>query len=294
MNKSFTLIEILVVIVVIGVLSAFILVGMSSITSSANIAKGKAFLNSMDNSLLLSRVSEWKLDNSSGTDSWSGKTATLVNSPTLTPNCAQDSCYTFNGSNQYAWIADDPVFNFGSYMSAFVWVKGSDTGANDAIFGHWDTSANKRSWLIYHDNSSSRKLIILLSDDGTFNSSHRRYYTTSANIIDGNWHLAGFTWNSGTLKLYVDGVEAAVTKTYDDAITTLYNADINLMIGSYLDGGSLTGYLTGSIDDVRLYNQAIPTSEIQQNYFAGINKLLVKNNIESQEYSIRLNQLASN
>jgi prepilin-type N-terminal cleavage/methylation domain-containing protein len=44
MNKSFTLIEILVVIVVIGVLSAFILVGMSSITSSANIAKSQAFL----------------------------------------------------------------------------------------------------------------------------------------------------------------------------------------------------------------------------------------------------------
>jgi len=295
MNKSFTLIEILVVIVIIGILSAFILVGMSSITSSANIAKGKAFLNSMDNSLLLSRVSEWKLENSSGTDSWSGKTATLVNSPTLTPNCAQDSCYTFNGTSQYAWVADDPVFNFGSYMSAFVWVKGSDTAAIDYIFGQYDAGTNKMSWAIIYDSTYLGKLRINLSDDGTWTSGHRKaYVTTSANIIDGNWHLAGFTWNSGTFKLYVDGVEAAVTKYLDDAITILYNSDANLTIGCALNSGSPVQLFTGSIDDARLYNQAIPTSEIQQNYFVGINKLFNDNGIALNEFSQRLVELKSN
>jgi len=57
MNKSFTLIEILVVIVVIGILSAFVLVGMSSITSSANIAKVQAFINSMDNAIIRKSIS---------------------------------------------------------------------------------------------------------------------------------------------------------------------------------------------------------------------------------------------
>jgi len=48
-EKSFTLIEILVVIVVTGILSSFVLVGMSSITNDARIAKVKAFANSVRN-----------------------------------------------------------------------------------------------------------------------------------------------------------------------------------------------------------------------------------------------------
>ena len=74
-KKSFTLIEILVVIVVIGILSAFILVGMSSISSKANIARSQAFANSLDNALLLSRTSQWKLDGNIN-DSWGINTGT--------------------------------------------------------------------------------------------------------------------------------------------------------------------------------------------------------------------------
>ncbi|MFA6374475.1 MAG: prepilin-type N-terminal cleavage/methylation domain-containing protein, partial [Candidatus Paceibacterota bacterium] len=40
MNKSFTLIEILVVIVIIGILSAFIIVSMAGVSDKATIAKG--------------------------------------------------------------------------------------------------------------------------------------------------------------------------------------------------------------------------------------------------------------
>jgi prepilin-type N-terminal cleavage/methylation domain-containing protein len=105
MNKSFTLIEILVVIVVIGALSAFILVGMSSITNSANIAKSQAFSNSLRNSLLLNLVSEWKLDGN-GNDSWGVNNGTLVGAthlPVLKTNsdCFSGSCYDFDGTEDY-------------------------------------------------------------------------------------------------------------------------------------------------------------------------------------------------
>jgi prepilin-type N-terminal cleavage/methylation domain-containing protein len=293
MNKSFTLIEILVVIVVIGVLSAFILVGMSSITTSANIAKGKAFINSMDNSLLLARVSEWKLDNSSGTDSWSGKTATLVSSPTLTPNCAQDSCYTFNGTSQYAWIADDPVFNFGSYMSAFVWVKGVAQN-NKHVFAQVETS--KLVWrLLTSQVSPYNVLDVYITDNGTGGSGHSKQYEAATDVaFDNNWHLIGFTWNVGALKLYFDGRESAVIKYADNAITFLYDSDSNLTIGCSLSGGTPTSFFTGSIDDPRLYNQAIPTSEIQQNYFLGLNNLYKNKGLTQLEFNQRLVELKNN
>ena len=287
MNKSFTLIEILVVIVVIGVLSAFILVGMSSISSKANIAKGQAFINSMNNSLLISRVSQWKLDGNYN-DSWSGKTATPVNSPTATSSCAQDSCYTFNGSSsQYAWIADDnTVFNFGSYMSAFVWVKGA-AQADKYVFAQLDANTN---WVWGIAVDSLGRLRALVASTGAVTP--RRDYTATSGIpFDNTWHLVGFTFNNGVFKLYIDGLEASVSKAQDDAVTTIYNnSTINLTIGSYLGAG----YFTGSIDDARLYNQPIPTSEIQENYYIGINKLYKNNGITLNEFNERIVELKSN
>ncbi|HNP79684.1 MAG TPA: prepilin-type N-terminal cleavage/methylation domain-containing protein, partial [Candidatus Pacearchaeota archaeon] len=121
MNKSFTLIEILVVIVVIGILSAFVLVGMNSITTSANITKGKAFLNSLDNSLLLSRKSEWNFNNLTGTigqdisnaanfvtDNWSSNHGTASGTPNLEEgsSCVTGKCLSFNGSTDYVSISD--------------------------------------------------------------------------------------------------------------------------------------------------------------------------------------------
>jgi prepilin-type N-terminal cleavage/methylation domain-containing protein len=285
-QKSFTLIEILVVIVVIGVLSAFILVGMSSITSSANIAKSKAFLNSMDNSLLLARVSQWKLDNSSGTDSWSGKTATLVNSPTLTPNCAQDSCYTFNGTSQYAWIADDAVFNFGLYMSAFVWIKGAAQSGR-TIFAQYDDSVNnKRVWQIATENNTAPydKLRLRLSADGTNYSA----WSSTGVILDNVWHFVGFTFNNTLINIYIDG---KVDSSW--GYTSLYNSDNYLTIGCQY-GINPVGFFIGSIDDARLYNQAIPTSEVQQNYFVGINNLFKNNEIGLNEFNQRLVELKNN
>ena len=82
MSKSFTLIEILVVIVIIGILSAFIIVSMVGVSDKARIAKSQAFANSLRNSLLINLVSEWKLNDGSGTtasDSWSANTGTLTN-----------------------------------------------------------------------------------------------------------------------------------------------------------------------------------------------------------------------
>ncbi|MDD3292809.1 MAG: prepilin-type N-terminal cleavage/methylation domain-containing protein [Candidatus Pacebacteria bacterium] len=112
MNKSFTLIEILIVIVVIGILSSFIFVGMSSITSEANIAKGKVFINSIDNSLLLGRISQWKFDElttakelQSIGDTWNSNNGILYTGSDslekLSSNCPSGNCLSFDGVNDY-------------------------------------------------------------------------------------------------------------------------------------------------------------------------------------------------
>ncbi|MFA5013086.1 MAG: LamG-like jellyroll fold domain-containing protein [Candidatus Paceibacterota bacterium] len=289
---AFTLIELLVVIAIIGILSALIVVGMNSTTHKATIAKAQVFSNSLRNSLMGNLVSEWKLDGNAN-DTWGGQNGSLLNAPTSEPiaNCISGTCYTLNGSSQYISIphpAGTDVFNFGTQMTAMVWVKGNTNAM--AFFTQWDVNGQK-SWNMISFND---KLRILITDDGAAATNHFKDYSSNAILFNNNWHLAGFTFNSGILKLYVDGVESSVNKSWDYAITSIWNSTANIDIGCQLSSGSPQNYYTGSIDEARLLNAAIPTSQIQQMYFAGLNKLFVKNQITEEAYNNRIADLTSN
>jgi prepilin-type N-terminal cleavage/methylation domain-containing protein len=277
MNKSFTLIEILVVIVIIGVLSAFILVGMSSITNSANIAKSQAFLNSLDNSLLLARVSQWKLDDTITTDSWGTNMGTIAGA-TSTTNCVQNSCYSFDGND---YINCGHVIDNGK-VTITLWFKSTNT-AQQTLFSFIGEGSKGH----FSFNHLGNEPIIYLAG-----SNYRYFNNSAANYIDGKWHMLYF-YLSGSGQtdilnsvLKIDTIVIANSSSLTGEAQYVWT---NFYIGSgqYLD-------FNGSIDDVRIYNQEVPTSEIQQNYYSGINKLLVNNRINLSEFNQRIVELKSN
>jgi len=123
-KQAFTLIELLVVIAIIGILSGLIIVSMGGITSSATVAKAQVFSNSLRNALMMNLVAEYKLDGNAN-DNWGGRNGTLHGTTTVSSGCPQGTCLSFNGSSDYVNFSDnDAVFNFGSKMTAMIWVKG--------------------------------------------------------------------------------------------------------------------------------------------------------------------------
>jgi prepilin-type N-terminal cleavage/methylation domain-containing protein len=283
MNKSFTLIEILVVIVVIGILSSFVLVLTRYISQEANIAKARAFSNSVKNTLLLNIAAEWKFEgttlpgfdagNGDVLDSWlsnNGDTGTHQPTVVSDSNCASGKCLQFNGTSDYVSVPYSNAFNFGSRLTVFVWVRGNVQTDNKKIVSHFDYGNTNRSWSIGVDDISFNKFEVILSNDGTNGNPHIKQYYTNDVVLDNAWHLLGFTWNGGvganggTLKLYIDGKEASVQKARDDDLSgdyTLHNpVGVNLTIGSCLnDGNNNPAYLfSGYIDDIRIYNDIIP------------------------------------
>lgn len=58
-------------------------------------------------------------------------------------------------------------------------------------------------------------------------------------------------------------------------------------------GRTSNGYypLNGSIDDVRVFNATIPTSQIRKQYYAGLNKLLASGGITKKEYQNKIKEL---
>ena len=294
-NKSFTLIELLVVIVIIGILAGVIIVSVSSSINKANFAKAQSFSNTVQNELLGDLVSEWTFDIASnpGEDTW-GNNDGIVTGATYqnkaSGNCVYGGCYSFDGTD-YIYVPDKPEFNFGTQMSAFVWIKGNNTSTSQGILSQYDSGVSQTSWLIYHTPTYPNKLTVRLSSNG---SSIPKVYYSTANILDNIWHLVGFTFGNGTLKLYIDGQEAEVVKGADVSMTTLFNSTSNIGIGCYYSNNNVTSRFQGSIDDARIYNAALSSAQIKQQYVAGLNSLLANNSLSKEEYLNRIENLSLN
>jgi prepilin-type N-terminal cleavage/methylation domain-containing protein len=298
MNKSFTLIEILIVIVVIGVLSAFILVGMSSITQKANIAKGQAFINSMDNALLIGRVSQWKLDDRPDVapfitpDAWGLNTGTLMDvdgncsttkCPQLvTSGCSSGNCLFFDGVNDYINCGSGSNLSMANVTTISVWVK--IIGLESSDYTH--IVSKPYDYYIGLGTVSSSPTQVQFC---TFDTSAVQSCTSFFNIGYNSWHHVVGTFDnllsSQRLKLYIDGDLKQSANGTSNAIRQQGNA---------FRIGYVNGFFNGLVDDVRVYNAAIPSSEIQQNYYLGLHKLLKNNGITLNEYNQRLVELKNN
>ncbi len=279
-EKSFTLIEILVVIVVIGILSAFILVGIGSISENANIAKSKTFVNSLDNSLLLGRVGEWKMDEGSGTNlnnSWNTHVGTLTNFNFDTTDgwrtsnqCVSNSCLEFDGTNDY--------INLGTAFG--------NLGLNDFTVSLWfkiPKDASYRALLSKGIYNASDFLLYKI------NTNDVRIYCDAGTILiidnswsENKWNNVVITREGAIAKMYMNGKYVNQDTTSAVDLTNSHNWNI----GASEDGTQR--FIDGFIDEVRVYNQAMPSSKIKENYFIGLNNLLFSRGIDSGEYSARI------
>jgi len=122
-----------------------------------------------------------------------------------------------------------------------------------------------------------------------YSTTTRNYICTSSNpIIDNNWHFVVATWdgttNANGMKIYLDG--GLIIKN-TATISAIGQPNYQFRIGR----GSL-GYFNGFVDDVRVYNAAIPDSQIKEIYYAGLNSLFKNGQITREEYVSRISGVA--
>jgi len=238
-------------------------------TSGVGLAKGLAAYWTFDGKDMAKGVA---------TDmSGNGNNGNLVNAATSTQYVTGKigQALAFNGTNQYLKMAD--LNESTTNLSVFLWTKNTDTAhGNDFFAGHYQTTTNNRMWGMEFANTAwagsptGNELSVIMSDDGTINNtSIKAYWVSGISINDGYWHQVGFTWNNGTLLLYIDGIPRTATKQFDTSFSTLFNSNSSVSIGAANPDASPVSFLKGSIDDVRVYNRALSAQEVMELYNMG-------------------------
>jgi len=284
-QKAFTLMELLVVIAVIGLLSSIIFAITRGANEQGRIAKGLYFSQHLHNSLGSYAAGIWSFDEGAGTTAndisgWDNN-GTLVNTPTW--RCASaDTGYTpssqgcsleFNGSTNYVDAGNGTSLNISDAFTVEAWIKASSFLAHAGIVNKGaDATANYAlAW-----GAATNKIRLYIGNGTT-------YQTATEILINLNeWvHLVGVgsTIPTGTnLKLYVNGE----LKTSNDITINITPSAAALRIGSR------SGYnFNGLIDEARIYGTALTSAQIQSQYYAGLQKLLVEDQINMQEYQDR-------
>jgi type II secretory pathway pseudopilin PulG len=293
------LIELLVVIAIIGILSGLIVVSMGGVIQKANIAKAQVFSNSLRNSLMANIVSEWKFDDGSSSqtvtkDSWSGgNNGTLngfeFNTTTsgwrINSQCVSGNCLQFDGSNDYVTFGTidsnsvlNPLVKDWTYS---LWIKRGNVTDYHIVLATGPFSGTTDRMGIYSSGSG----VFIDNADGT--NRDTLGFTGFTNSI---WQYLVMTVDrDGLTKAYIDGVSVnSKTTTISLDITPNYE----LLIARTISVGSYS-YMNGFVDDVRIYNAVILTSQIKEQYYAGLNKLLSNGGITNEEYKKGIERVAT-
>ena len=173
---------------------------------------------------------------------------------------------SFNGVDDYISIPD--INESTTNLSVALWVKTTDQDWVTTHLANWRTLSNNRAWWIGPSRTAEtngKKLMVYLSGDGDGADPVKRYYGTT-DVSDGTWHHVAFTWDNGTLKLFVDGSEETTTKVFDHAMTTIYNSDGPITVGCTWVNDAPANLGSGGKADVRIYNSTLTATDISDIY----------------------------
>lgn len=296
-KQAFTLIELLTVILIVGVISSLIIVGMNNSLKSANFAKAQAFANSIKNTAGLNLVAEWRFDEGSGTavaDSWGyGNNRTLTcpagNCWESGTDCVYKTCLYLPGNDiSYVQVAHTTSLSFGDASIAYWVYNGAGAASYPTMFNKHAQSSSAGYWWVYtYATNESTIYWQYHPSDGTTAT------VNWANVFPNNvWSYLTFIYNDTAkiVELYIDGISKGIKTTTNSTPVT----SATLFIGSY-QGSTASSYsFTGRFDDFRLYSSIVTASHIKQQYYIGMNRLLDKGEITMEDYNNRMINFKNN
>jgi hypothetical protein len=162
----------------------------------------------------------------------------------------------FNGLNSHLCISHKPVVP-NAMWTVSAWVKIGATHDSDGIID-FGSDIDKNYWIHTTPSGMGKGVVI-----GTGDGSQRYEITHEFNTNPDGWHQVTAVYAAGNLLLYIDGRYVSSRKA------AIAQEDALITVGARRN---LTGYFDGKIDDVRLYNRPLTSTEILTTKDIGVSK----------------------
>ncbi|MFA5132026.1 MAG: LamG domain-containing protein [Candidatus Paceibacterota bacterium] len=196
--------------------------------------------------------------------SGNGNNGTLTNGPTVAIGKIGQGL-RFDGVNDYFTAGNSAALRLtGGPMTLSAWVYTSTTTYQNFMYHGLGCSTYASYYLSIGGTESAEYPNKYSFGFGTSNTTANKRISSDSNAIINKWtHVAG-TYNGSTLSLYINGNLSTTTS----ATGVAWNSLENLSVGAD-PGCGIRGKMTGSLDDVRVYNRSLSASEIYSLYKLG-------------------------
>lgn len=206
----------------------------------------------------------WKFDEAtSGTcsgasakdSSGNGDTGTCNSSPTWVGGTIGTGALNFNGVGAYVAVSGNYPTSLNAPFTISLWVKPNSAAGTIGLIG--SRSPSDASFDLKLQNGNQ-----IHADIGTGSS----WITTAADATfpysTGTWYHIVYVVTTTGYSIYANG-KLLATGSFASTTPLLYNSTHTLNVGYT---SCCSEYFNGVIDDVRIYNRALNTSEVQQLY----------------------------
>lgn len=216
-------------------------------------------------------IAHWPLSNSSNDISGNNHNGTLTNVMTTADRFGvANNALLFDGSSSQMTVSDGQdlhLYNTDYTISVWVRLDGYNTGLNSAILSRRGAVGSSQGFILMASGINSINSGGLGATTGgipAFNNGSASYTWTSSPMGLSQWHLVTteYSLSSQTFTEFLDGVQVVAYT----GVATNPNTSYPLTIGydaAAVQSNSGGYYFQGAMSDMRIYNRALSTAEIQ-------------------------------
>lgn len=208
-----------------------------------------------------SSLAYWKFDegyggtlNSSISIGYTGTMGTGSSSPSWTGDGVYGRALTFDGSDDYVNLGNMAAYQ-PSNVTVSAWFNTSSSNGMAILrkrLGGYALEVGNGEGL---PGQAAGKVTFWIHDGTNFHP-----VTSPTTYNDGKWHQATGTFDGSSLRIYVDGN----LKASSTAPVSIYYGSGSVAIGR--DGDTNGKFFSGSLDEVKIYNFALNSSEVKLEY----------------------------